>query len=56
MVRGVSGRGGGRVGIMGADVVACMGERFVGSVPVAVRSAAVDAWMALRLAGPALRL
>ena len=56
VVRGVSGRGGGRVGIMGAEVVACMGERFVGSVPVAWRSAAEEAWIALRLAGPALRL
>lgn len=42
VLRGVSGRVGVRVGIIGADVVACMGERFVGSVGsfVAVRSAA----------------
>jgi len=40
VVRGVCGRFGERVGTIGAEVVACMSERFVGSVSVAVRSAA----------------
>jgi hypothetical protein len=58
VVRGVSGRRlGERVGTMGADVVACMGERLLGSdESVAVRSAAEAAWIALRFAGPGLRL
>lgn len=58
VLRGVSGREGVRVGTIGAEVVACIGERFVGSEvsPVAVRSAAEDACMALRLAGPGSRL
>ena len=56
VVRGVWGRFGERVGTIGALVVACMRERFVGSVSAGIRSAAEAAWIALRFAGPGLRL